>query len=478
MNKPLDYLISAIIKERAKEDEPIKGGVITVSETVSVAASVYETIRNTLEFDEEHLLRRNAIRRILKRRLGEEKTEVLAADLLRELIWARYLPNNQVPESMVQSLAQVLDKYEVLFDRIETKKHQGHDHYNWLIDMLSTEIEYTVVPPVVDEALASFAYQELKKRMVWTSKIIAPEDQDMQLYLAVHRSVLKSNLATLRFRALTLFYPKWTKGQADSDVVQEVAASLDKVIDSIYAQINHSGADQMYRLVRKHAVVFHVLKDISKDSAEAFSAAVISRDQDVLTQAIKKAAEDRYGRFRVRLRRSVVRAVVFLFFTKMLVALLVEYPYEQLVLRATSYTPLITNVVFHPILLGVIGLTVRIPVKRNTQRIVEELSALVGLGTTDDFELIFNVRRAWAKGALAVIFNLIYIMVFLVTIGLLSGFLYSLEFNALSIVFFVFFLSLVMFFGLKIRNTKRELLVVEVGGGAISTFIDIIFLPI
>ena len=94
MDKTLEHLLSTVVQMRREAEELEKEeDVIKVSETVSAAASVYETVRNALEYDEEHLLRRNAIRRILKRRMVDVPSGEMAQKLLRELIWARYLPN-------------------------------------------------------------------------------------------------------------------------------------------------------------------------------------------------------------------------------------------------------------------------------------------------------------------------------------------------------------------------------------------------
>jgi hypothetical protein len=67
---------------------------------------------------------------------------------------------------------------------------------------------------------------------------------------------------------------------------------------------------------------------------------------------------------------------------------------------------------------------------------------------------------------------------FLLFIGAVSYGLFSFGFNAVSIFFFLFFLSLVTFFGFKIRGSRRELVMVEGSGGLSSAVFDIFFLPI
>jgi len=476
MTSSLQQLISTIIKEKAREEEKPVSEVISVSETVSVAASIYETLRNTLEYDEEHLLRRNAIRRFLKRRLSEEHPDQMAELVLRELIWARYLPNNRIPESALGKVSNILKKYEPMFARLHEDSQAHQYHHGWLLDLLSTEIEYATSPPLVEESLASFAYQELKKRLVWATGLIPEDDRDLQLYIAVHRAILKSNAATLRFRILTLYYPEWSGAKASDPVVGEVAKHLETVIHAIESQISHIGSDSIYRLVRKHTIVFNVLRDIAMDNPQALSEAIDTRDFDRLDKAIAKAAGVRYDRFRVKLRRSVVRAVFFLFMTKTVLALLIELPFERIVLREAQITPLIANILFHPLLLAFIGFTVIIPSQRNTARVIDLIHGLLGIG--DDFEVTFKVKQS-NSSTLKFVFDVIYGFVFLVTIVTIVSFLsLVLHFNVVSIAFFIFFLTLVTFLGLKIRNTRRDLLVVETGTGFISTLIDMIFLPI
>lgn len=473
MSTPFDSLLAAV-RSVAHHHGPSVGDTIVVSDTVSAAASAYEAIRNTLEYDEEHLIRRNAIRRIIKRRIDDEGSHPLALDLLRELVWARYLPNKQVPESMVGSVAAVFEKYRPLFIAARSDERRADTYFDWLLDVVSTEVEYVIEPPLVDEALISLAYRELRQRMVWANPAVAEADRDLQLFIAIHRAVAKSNPATLRFRALTLYYPAWPKAAPGDTVVADVAANLSAVADAVERQLRHPSADAMFRLARKHSIVFHLLRDVAESDPNAFEAAVLNGDIGLLDNAISKAADRRYDRFRKRLRRSVLRAVLFLFITKMFLALVLELPYEQLIIKSTDTRPLLVNILFHPVLLAVIGLSVSIPEKKNTKKILEEVHAI--LGTGKDFSVTLKPGRS--NAGFGIVFRLLYALMSLVTVGAIAFALRSLHFNVFSIVLFLFFLSLVTFFGLKIRNSKRELVIVESGNQTLGIISDILFLPI
>ena len=132
-----------------KHEEHHEAGVetIEVSAPVSTAASLYERVRNTLDYQEEHLLRRNAILRILKRYLGSDAPlSSLGGDLLKELVWAKYLPNKSVPISLKNELNPIIAKYEALFRAADQLGRDRETVFHWLLDVLATEIETVIAP--------------------------------------------------------------------------------------------------------------------------------------------------------------------------------------------------------------------------------------------------------------------------------------------------------------------------------------------
>src|SRR5258708_312944 len=101
------YLVDALESKHTHHEEERR---ITVNPIVSKFASWYERLRNSMEFREDEVILRATIERILKRRLllgGNGKTT--AKPLVKELLWARYLPADDVGESMVYSIEQVID---------------------------------------------------------------------------------------------------------------------------------------------------------------------------------------------------------------------------------------------------------------------------------------------------------------------------------------------------------------------------------
>ena len=77
----LSYVVQKLIlafEEPYKNEEFVpETSKIKISEIASRAVFWYEKLRNTLEYNEEHLLLKNAIFRILKRRTFWEKEQSL-----------------------------------------------------------------------------------------------------------------------------------------------------------------------------------------------------------------------------------------------------------------------------------------------------------------------------------------------------------------------------------------------------------------
>lgn len=448
--------------------------LLEVSAPASSAATVYEKIRNTFDYQEDHLLRRNAILRILKRYAGAERgLSTHAPDLLRELVWAKYLPNKVVPLAFAKTIEQVINKYEMLLAVASERPPQEREGlYRWIFDVLATDIDQLLVPTTHEEALASFMYDALKKRIDWDPALkLSEEEKDLRLYTAVHRVLLKSNPGILRFRLLTLYYPDWQK--AAPERVQEIASQLVRIVRTIESDITHPLADRIMRLIRRKAGLFRVLADALQSAKPDAS---LFHDPAALDRAIAKALEKRVGEFRVRLRRTVVRSVLFLFLTKMLLALIIELPYDLFLHDGdVPMYPLFVNILFHPLFLAVIGLSVMLPGESNTADYVAAARA-VSVGA--DHPLLHTRIKAQKRTSWTTIFAVMYAVLFLAVYGAIGYTLHALGFHGLSIGLFLFFLSLVAFFGIRIRMSVRDIVLSDARSGFLGSIFDVLFLPI
>ena len=96
---------------------------IQISHTIGHVAFWYEKIRNAVDLQEEHLLRKNAIRRIIARKFNIPipSTEKISISLLRELVRARYLDQTEFYSSIIEDIENIIKKYSALRKEIFSK---------------------------------------------------------------------------------------------------------------------------------------------------------------------------------------------------------------------------------------------------------------------------------------------------------------------------------------------------------------------
>lgn len=69
----MERLLNLIYQIEKEKEKPKEGPFLEVSEVTKKMAEIYEAIRNIVEIREEHLLRRAAIERIIKRQILVER---------------------------------------------------------------------------------------------------------------------------------------------------------------------------------------------------------------------------------------------------------------------------------------------------------------------------------------------------------------------------------------------------------------------
>jgi hypothetical protein len=470
---PLQKLISAYQQPNLDFAATAGEDRIQVSAMASRMAFVYERMRNALEYQEVHLIRKNAIERLLKRRLiGRVKPSELAPELLSELIRGRYLADNTVPEHKIEQVAGILNKYFYLFNRLplHLKGKERTQAYRWLLGIAAVEIDHCLISPEKAQALAEYMYSTISEYVTVDQKIPVPE-KNIQVYLAIHRSLLRSDPAILHYHMFRYYNDSWYK--ADRAMVESVAADIKNIIDKVDAHVNHKIGDSLFRYLKKYTIYYHVIKDIIDKDPATFNQRLMQ--PAVIEQEIIEACTLRYKQAKAKLGRSAVRAIIYIFLTKMLLALILEIPYDLYLGSAIQYIPLAVNVVFHPLLLFMAVLTVRIPAKENTLHVLKGVQTLLTQNNASQILVHRVVRR---RPVLTAIFNIVYAAIFFAVFGFIIYTLGRFNFNPLSTFLFILFLTLVSFFGIKLREDSKEYIVVRKRETTLGFLIDLFSMPI
>ncbi|MDP2708577.1 MAG: hypothetical protein Q8O93_00780 [bacterium] len=483
-NENTKKLFQVIYREKNKpEEEDDEIQKIKVSELISRLAFYYEKIRNSVDYKEEYLLRKNSILRNLKRQIIIEgplktlKPEDIAKNLLVELIRAGYLPNNKLPEAKIGELAAIIDKYLKLrllgLPKLGDEKEKNK-FSKWTLALAASEIEEKLDGGPVPQTVVSHMYELL------SSEVKLPEDSDyqadreIQIYLSIHRVYLKFDDDMLEFLLLKYYNANWAK--AGEEEIKYLANHLEAMKAAIDAQITHPLSAQLNKIVNRYSVYFTILKDVIEDNPvgvyEDFK-----NDPKAFPRLVKKFTQKRYAEARAKLRRAAIRSIIYIFLTKMILAFILEVPVTLWLSEPLNYNSLAINITFPPLLLFLIVLFTRTPSEANTQKIVAGVEEIVFMEKERKEPIILRQPVKRGRGVSGV-FAVIYSITFFITFGLVIYLLDKIHFNFVSVIIFLFFLTLVSFFSLRIRKVAREMYLVETRENIFSFVADFFYVPI
>lgn len=448
----------------AKTNEP----VIEIHGSLSRLTAAYERLRTFLDYQEERFIRRLAIRRILYRQIllqGEKKE--LGEQLLKELIRAAYLENGKYPTSVARLIDECLQKYLIAIPVI-SQRYPPTDTIRIerrLLGIAAAEIEDIFSPPDVDMVL-------LKKLEGDVANYLNREIDDETRIIAL-RSLLKADTEFIAWRLLnrsgSRFEPNWQAFLADPK------AKLGLLLQSITKldyELRNGRLEMGVRRVGRLVPPYTILADLTQERSDI---AHLAENPKELEKAIEALIKNRIAESAAKIYRSMVRATIYIFMTKIIFGLAIEIPYEMVTFGAVAYIPLTINLLIPPLLMILASIGIRPPSAANNELLVERTRELLLTGEIKTDEL--EARRRPRRPITTVFFSLFYFSTYLLSFGGLIWFLNRVGFNAVGILIFLFFVSVVGFFAFRIRANAHELVIVRQFEGPLLLVFDFFALP-
>ncbi|MBI2641212.1 hypothetical protein HYW87_01285 [Candidatus Roizmanbacteria bacterium] len=463
-----------LIKKKPSVDEHSK---IDISRTVSFFAILYEKIRNAVEYREEHLIRRAAIERILKRRLllnPQGKGE--AENLLRELLWARYFPSDSLDARDIDSAQTIIDSFLQIRRRLlvgqEKDKRLYYDQF--LLDLATCSIEETLAPQDAKKiSLFVFYIFQVLKNKIKIEKM-SEDQKDALLYVAIEKTFAKSDRSYLRYHLSILSHPQLHLRNYQE--IELLIPKLPSIFDRIERIINHQGVDKLIRYIKSQMPPFLILYSLFNRNKDTVGQILTNNDQ--LWARVDEICREKYQQTSSRLQSLAIKSLIYIFLTKMIFALLLEVPLSDYFYGEVNYFAIAINSLFPPLLmLFIIGL-VRTPGEENTRRLFERIKDIIDVNKSFETTLSYIGKEQKVKKPVLIFgFTVFYTLTFMVTLTLIYEILTLLQFNLISQSIFIFFVSLVSFFGYRVSQISREYKLQE-RESFFAPFIDFFFMPI
>lgn len=444
---------------------------ISVNPLVAELATWYEKFRTAMDYRADEVLLRSAIERILKRRLmlgGSGKT--IAAPLIRELVWARYFPDSSIPESIIIKVSEEIDLYLKLEENINDKHRINKGSVNeWILQLLSAEIENILKPNDPKDLMSNFIYRIFRERVLIADD--TEEVRDIQVFIAVRRAYASDDLAFLRYHLFKQYFDKLSHHN-----LEKVTAEFPNAVKMVEEHFKYPAKDKIYTYIKNQTIPFLILDDVFRKNRGQTLALV--RDEDKLNLEILNACSERYKAIHSKVRRAIIRSVIFIFFTKALIALFVEGTFERVIYGRVIWSSIALNTLSPAVLMIIVGVLIKTPGRENSFRISKKINTIL-FDEVPQMEKVLTVKKRPGKTDPIIwgVFILLWFLTFALSFGVIVFILTKLRVNPLSQAIFMFFLAIVSFVSFRINRIAHMYIVKDKKDDLTSLLFDFFFMP-
>lgn len=448
------------------DNKALTGGkIINVGGVGGVVSAAYEQLRNAAEYTQEHLLRQRAMRRFYSRNISfisrKEINKTIGEELIIELTQAGYIENDSLSYETVSVIYEkVKELYSAYWKLREAKVSRGKAE-RWILDVLSVETEEVIDSDQQTKVFLQFVFMHYNETL--DKKHFVTEDDDSSqyeasLYIAVHRSLLKSDLANVRSDLLNLYEIKPTS--AKSFLV------FNEKVDEMFSS---ALSDRLARHITKYGAPLRVLRAMVEDGSD-FPSLVESRSRFLV--AYESQIEHEYRKANTKLNNGLIKSIIFLLLTKSLIGVFIEIPYDILVIGYIAVLPLVINLLFPVIYLVVLRLGLRTPGQANTKAMVAYAEEMI---YKDGNRAVLHPKRR--LGGYPLGYKILFGLMFVVTFSIVISRLIDWDFNVVQGVIFFIFIATASFLGFRLSRMIRELELITAKSGMIAIIRDFLYFP-
>jgi hypothetical protein len=464
---------------------------IHVDEVASKVAAFYEHLRTVVEWKEEHLMRRAAITRKLKRKFFElelsnfSNIENTAESLILELIRGGHFPNDKIEESKISDIQKIIDKYVfILKNNPENREGKaGMNFYNWLIEISACEIEETLAPPIREKALIDYMFESMKQKIkipekIFQKGILKKEEVDIQIYIAVCLALFKLDKPIVSYYLIKQKFPDWSqalsKEKNKNGSVLKISQSIFKTWQNIEKSLRHPFSGKFYAICEKYDTPYLIMGDIlSINSPSEIGKEIL--EPSALESITKDSYFKRLSTLKSRISRAAIYSTISIFITKVLSLLLLEIIIEETMGGGINPLILGADVLIPTFLMFFMISTVKKPSKKNTNIVIMETMKIAYKRESEDF---YEIKTKRKKGSIVIaLLSLLYVFSAFVTFGGIYFVLSFLGFPITSIIINILFIALILFTGTAVAKRAQELTVEEEKENFLTFVSDIFFLP-
>jgi len=483
----IDEYIQILSYKKEAEVSPIH-----VDDLTSKIASFYEKIRMIIDWKEEHLIRRFAIERTLRRKMisqisgisiiSDLKAGKIAKPLVTELIRKGHFENDKISKRRIKYVEKVLSKYiYILQNSVPTRNALSINikskvqYYNWILSIAACEIEEILKPAYFENALINFMTHRIFERIkVKPGNIMNDERKFYQTYIAVHRALYNLDPPIIIYHLIKCHYPKWI--EQTEVILKSFSQKLEDIYKYFEKELMYNKSGKFYGVCEQYDTVYLVIGDIltmvQKDTKSIKSK---FEKLDSLEKLIKEVYDKRLSTLRRRLRRSAVFSTLSIFLASSVSLFVIEVPIAKMFYGKFSIFALAMDIIVPTLFMFIFVALIKLPKKSNFKRVLSEVKKVIyKRDEIDVYEIDLRRKKNFIK-------NIIFTLIFII-FGITSLLLIFMLFKFAGIPWTSMYIdtiniAVIVFAALVVRQRAREM-TVEESSNLFEFVLDLIAIPI
>ncbi len=427
-------------------------------------SNAYEQLRRAAESAEEQLLLLRAIRRFYNRSIAFSSSKEptgIGSELVLDLTHAGYLANKSVSADTARAITRLVQQHIELYRNLGKARIPMDERLNWVLDIMSAETETLLDPRFERSAFAYAAHQHFLAIFPREKLVLSPEEDaqyEFCLYIAVHQSLLKSDLSTVRHDLMRVY----RQSPAHLNEFIGFNRGLDEAFASRLTQ-------KLRQAVNRYGAPLRVVRALTESRADVPE---LLLDRQAFLEAYSRQVSQEYRSLTARLNRGINRSILFVFITKISVGLAIEIPYDILVLGSIAVLPLAINLLLPPLYMASFKFSLRTPTRANAAALRTYIDQALYSNQKPTEQAIRIGSRPVTSGA-----KVIYTLMLLLPLSLMVYTLSLLHFTFVQGVIFFVFLSTASFLGFRLSRLSRELELVSRPTRLSGAVRDFFYLP-
>ncbi len=423
-------------QEGKERDVHVGGAHVSAHPITQKVAKFYEKIRSLIDYQDEGQIKRRIIERIIKRKLLFMGQRSIGESIVEELVGAGYLPNDIVPESKAKEIQIIVEKYKA-FSSDEKYNTKGFRAFT--TSLAASEV-HEFLFPYHFENNARVMFAEILRDTVSFDVSIDPRRRERLFLLATSRVLFESSLEDD-------IYLLWKHAHTthDTSILNPTPVRVAfEFFEKSKSYVEDALVWVVANRIKDMGVSVRLLYQFAKEYEGAGE--TVFSDTVRVGERLKEYIENHYKQEKAYVKKSGVRAVIYLLCTKIIIALIIEVPIDLWLAGSIAFGALIFNVVFHPLMLLFITRRSLGFDDSNTKKAISGALRII----EGQVEKVFIKTKS--NSFYELVYFFLYGLLYAVSFGIIIGVLRAIHFNFASIILFLVFLALVSYFAVRIRG--------------------------